>query len=217
MILALKNARIQQTADKIIGFENLPVGWHYGSGLAPSSETIQNALKLNTELETIGFSKTNAFPGIEGEIQTTAYCGSLYLEFTIEPDGKITYLCECNNQEMDYQSELGLDKAIEIIRSFRGNKLWALSVSFINSTMTPIKETSKASPLSPPVMEAGSQLSTRVVSPKVGSAFATTSTDIIGTLQGSHLSSGISQPISFQRITGSYSAQALPAIPATTT
>lgn len=91
--------RARQTAEKIRSFRELPTGWHYGNGNAPSDETIQKALTLNSELALSGFSKTNAFPGIEGEIQVTAYHGPLYLEFTIEPDKGITFIYEHNGEE----------------------------------------------------------------------------------------------------------------------
>ncbi|MBI2975463.1 MAG: hypothetical protein HYY33_00765, partial [Chloroflexi bacterium] len=182
----------------------------------PSYEAIQKALELNATFATIGFSKTNAFPGVDGEIQTTAYHGPLYLEFTIEPDGKISYICEHGNEETEYQSGLDIDQAIEIIRSFRG-RLWALSASFINSTMTPIKEISRVLPSNLQVMEAESQSLTKSAFPRVESALANTLTDSTRTLQVSPLSFGTFQPINFLKITGSYRAPVHRGMSATTT
>jgi len=208
--------RFQQTAEKIVSFRELPTGWHYGNGSAPSGETIQKALKLNSEMSLSGFSKTNAFPGIEGEIQVTAYHGPLYLEFTIESNGEIAYIYERNEEEIECKEKLDLETAIQIIRHFRG-QIWALSVSFIESTMTPIREFSKALPSSRPVMEVESQSLTMSAFPKEGSAFANTLTDSIKTLQASRRYFGKFQPTNFLKITGLYSAPVQPAMSATTT
>jgi len=208
------NTRIQQTAEKIAGFEELPEGWHYGSGSRPSHKTIQKALEINAELDASGFSKTNAFPGIEGEIQTTAYHGSLYLEFTIGPDGKITYAFEYNNNEIKYRSGLELDESIEIIRSFRG-LLWVFSASFIKSTTTPIKEISRALPLNLRVMEVEYQQLMKNVFPKAESASAITLVNSTKTFWASRPSFGKSQPIDFLTITGSFNAPVRQVMPAT--
>ncbi|MGH9842264.1 MAG: hypothetical protein ACREEM_26230 [Blastocatellia bacterium] len=111
-ILSATQDHVAQTTAKILGFGELPVGWHYGGGVPPAEPTIAAALRLNREAEELGFEKTNAFPGIEGEIQVTAYLGSLCLEFTVERDGGITFVKEQDDQEIAYESALTLDEAI---------------------------------------------------------------------------------------------------------
>ena len=111
-ILVATQERLAQTTAKILGFAELPVGWHYGGGVPPAETTITAALKLNREAEASGFDKTNAFPGIEGEIQVTAYLGALCLEFTIERDGGITFVKEQDDQELAYESGLTLEEAM---------------------------------------------------------------------------------------------------------
>ncbi len=116
-ILVATQERLTQTTAKILSFGELPVGWHYGGGVPPAKETIAAALKLNEEAEASGFDKTNAFPGIEGEIQVTAYFGALCLEFTIERDGGITFVKEKDDQEIAYEPTLTLDEAIDRLRT----------------------------------------------------------------------------------------------------
>jgi hypothetical protein len=111
-ILVATQESLAQTTAKILSFRELPVGWHFGGGVPPMNETIAAALKLNQEAEASGFDKTNAFPGIEGEIQVTAYLGALCLEFTIERDGGITFVKEQDDRELFYESGLTLDEAI---------------------------------------------------------------------------------------------------------
>jgi hypothetical protein len=100
-----------------LSFCDLPVGWHYGDGAPPSKETINLALRLNQEAVEAGFEKTNAFPGIEGEIQVTAWLGSLCLEFSVERDGGITFVQELDQQEITYESALTLDEAVNRFRA----------------------------------------------------------------------------------------------------
>src|SRR5258708_32738608 len=91
---------INQTVQKIVSFKSLPVGWHYGDGVPPTDEMVKKALMLNAEAAKAGFGKTNAFPGIEGEIQITAYHESTYLEITVELDGSVSFVYEEADQEI---------------------------------------------------------------------------------------------------------------------
>jgi hypothetical protein len=208
--------RAQQTAEKISSFRELPTGWHYGNGNAPSDETIQKALTLNSELALSGFSKTNAFPGIEGEIQVTAYHGPLYLEFTIEPDRGITFIYEHNGEEIEQKEKLDLRTAVQIIRTFRG-RTWVLSESFIKGTTTPIREISKVLPSSHPAMGAKSQSLMMSVYPKEELQFVNISGSSTRTSQAYQPSFGKSQLLLFLKVTGSCNKQAPQGILATTT
>ena len=76
--------------------------------------TIENELKSHIS----GF-RNNQFVGDSGEIRLTVYHGDYYLEFTIETDDTISYLCEDGGEEDDYQEGLSLNEAIEIINSFK--------------------------------------------------------------------------------------------------
>jgi hypothetical protein len=116
-LLAIQQEVVAKTAAKILSFTDLPVGWHYGDGEPPSKETINLALRLNQEAVVAGFEKTNAFPSVEGEIQITAWLGSLCLEFTIERDGGITFAQEQAQQEIAYESALTLDEAVNRFRA----------------------------------------------------------------------------------------------------
>lgn len=114
---AAEHEVVAQTAEKILSFSELPVGWHYGDGAPPANETIDAALRLNEEAAQAGFEKTNAFPGVEGEVQVTAWIGSLCLEFTIERDGRITFVQEQAQREIAYESALTLDEAVNRLRA----------------------------------------------------------------------------------------------------
>jgi hypothetical protein len=106
-----------QTKNKILGFKKLPIGWHYGQGVSPLQSTIDKALQLHQKASDSGFRETDAFPGINGEIQVTLYQNQTYLEFTINDDQSITYVKEEGDQEVEYKENLSINDAISIIQS----------------------------------------------------------------------------------------------------
>jgi len=194
--------RIQQTAKKIIEFKGLPTGWHFGKGVPPSESTVEKAFALNQEAAKAGFTRTNAFPGIEGEIQVTIYLQSAYFEFTIEPNGTVTFVYERDNHEIEYTEALSMDEALKKIQSL-GGPVWASSGLFIKSTTTQIQEVSKALHLNLPVMAVESPSLKRTVSEKVAQASVNILSDFTKVYQVSRLSSGGSPSIPFLMIAGS--------------
>jgi hypothetical protein len=87
------------TAEKINLFSTLPERWHYGSGAAPRRDTVESALWWNSKVIHAGFDKTDAFPGVNGEIMVTGYAGPHYIEVLIEPSLRIDLVYEMGNQE----------------------------------------------------------------------------------------------------------------------
>lgn len=80
------------TESKIRSFAKLKSGWHYGEGKPPSSAAVEDAVELLRLVTEINPSlATDAFPGIDGEIQLTVYCGIHCLEFTRECSGAWTF------------------------------------------------------------------------------------------------------------------------------
>jgi hypothetical protein len=75
------------TQEKIFNFSRLESGWNYGEGERFSNEVIRSAMKLHSEIIFRGFSRTDAFPGLDGEIQITIYEGDHYYAFELEKSG----------------------------------------------------------------------------------------------------------------------------------
>jgi hypothetical protein len=123
---------IAETREKIHVFTTLPTGWHYGDGVAASTEVERMALSIQAEAVIAGLMRMDTFPGINGEIRITLY-DPYYLEFTIEKNGEITFLEEYNGEETDYQPSLTLPEALSIIRE-AGRKLWASFAYSITGT-----------------------------------------------------------------------------------
>lgn len=95
---------------------NLPSGWHYGQGVAIDSKTIDAGLVLHGALLRAGYHTTDAFPGVDGEIQVVGYGGD-FLELTIRANGLIDLYREQDGLETQIDGGLSLDSAIRWYRS----------------------------------------------------------------------------------------------------
>jgi hypothetical protein len=109
--------------EKLSEFRLLKKGWHFGEGEPLSEENIALCEALLHTSKSNRLVIYDVFPGINGEVRFTIYEGNEYLEFTIEDNGQIVYLRETNDIESDYQENLTVDDAKQIIRSF-SQKLW---------------------------------------------------------------------------------------------
>jgi len=92
------------TPGKILGFTELPTGWHYGNGGPISVDVVQIALDLNAYLVSSGLINTDAFPGANGEIQLTAYHTTAdgrqhFIGIMIEPTRELSLVYEINGQD----------------------------------------------------------------------------------------------------------------------
>lgn len=81
---------MSEVIDKVKGFGELPDGWHYGQGTAPSDDTIRLAIKLLRRAAFLGITRMNAFPGVEGEVEISFYHRESMLELTLELDNSFT-------------------------------------------------------------------------------------------------------------------------------
>lgn len=149
-----------QTVAKIQQFKKLSHGWHYGRGVAPSEETARSAGRLLIQSFALGFKETDAFPGVDGEIQLTVYQGKSYLEFTIESSGRVTAVHEEDGIEKEYAENLSFDEAVVKLKEFN-NRIWKSSGLSITTILTAARENSRALPLRTQATEAASQWSTR--------------------------------------------------------
>jgi len=126
---------LQTTDQRINDFLDLPRGWHYGEGHAPNEKTVDDALRINNQATLLGL-KTEAFPGVNGEIEIDCYSKDKTLEFTIESTGKILLVEDESGTETSSQEDLTIEKALDFIRKEYGKKIWNLSGQFTEGIMT---------------------------------------------------------------------------------
>ena len=135
-------ATIELTRSKIHSFTELPLGWHYGEGVPAEQKTVDAALAILRQAAAAGFSKADAFPGIEGEVRVTLYEQAYYYEFTVERNASVTVVCEHQRQEVLALEDLSLEEALQKLEEF-GVGIWDCSELFTPAISIPAVATSK--------------------------------------------------------------------------
>lgn len=137
---------ISKAEKKLNEFRYLPEGWHYGQGVPIDTSVYDRAISLQKFISFIGFTATDSFPGVDGDVMLTVYRGDHYIEISIEKNLSITLIHEKNDKEIICKPDLDIDKAkyllLEIARS-----IWNISALFTPSTTTGRKGDSPALPL----------------------------------------------------------------------
>ncbi len=87
-------AMLDNATPKIASFRDLEPGWCFGEGVGPQENVIALATRLNALAAEHGFDSSDAFPGVNGEIQVDFNRGNKCYEFIIETDESITYYVE---------------------------------------------------------------------------------------------------------------------------
>jgi hypothetical protein len=208
--LLLMNHQNNYLADKIRNYADLPNGWHYGDGMAPSAATIETAIRIGEESLKAGFEFVDALPGIEGEIQILAYLGSFRAEATIDGDGRIDLILEDDDNLIYYSEKIGSLETISRLQ-FWGN-LWPfISTLFTQNTIFLGKKDSPALHLNrlPKIPESLS-LTKDVLKENKIDQFAGTSSTFIQPLRENQPFFGNSSPKSSHRGVASYTTKANP-------
>jgi len=102
---------------------------------------LRQAIRLHRGIINLGFSETDAFPGVDGGILLAVYEGTEYFALRLEVDGTITYYRETQDVEVDEQEGLTCTQALEILRMYR-KETWTPSASYIFDIMKFIKNAS---------------------------------------------------------------------------
>lgn len=151
---------VPDTAIKIVSFEDLPVGWHYGDGGPIAKHLTDRALYFYWFLSSLGFGETDAFPGIAGEVMVTGYRDSHYVEVIAEIDDSVSIIYEQNGTEIYDEEHLEFNEAVELLRKIsddiRAGEVWNTLDFYTRniSIPTPTKTASKAWHLGTPMVVA---------------------------------------------------------------
>ena len=128
--------RENATKDKIRGFSSLKEGWHFHEGGPPTKELLQVAVNMADRVAMSGF-RSDAFPGIDGEIMITVYHDDNYLEFIFETDESVTFVKEKDKVETACEEQLTIAEAKKRLDAFEAEMKWKnLSVSSMENTTT---------------------------------------------------------------------------------
>jgi hypothetical protein len=99
------------TIEKIQSFGNFTQGWSFGEGVPFAPSILLKAMQLIKTAYALGFTETDAFPGLNGEVMGTIYLGQDYWEFTLEPDEMLTFIYEKDNKTIFYEEGLPFECA----------------------------------------------------------------------------------------------------------
>ncbi len=88
------------TKKVIEGFASLENGWHFGKGVAPSNNTISTAIELLRFSGDLGFTTTDAFPGVSGEINVVLHRFKNKIELIVAVDQTVSLYRELNHIEV---------------------------------------------------------------------------------------------------------------------
>ncbi len=136
---------LRTTDQRISDFLKLPQGWHYGEGNAPNEETVDDALRIYNQTTLLGL-KSEAFPGIDGEIQINCYSGNKTLEFTVESTGMVSLTKEENDIEISSHENLTVEAVLNIVREEYGETTWNSFDQSIQSIIVSTKSELRVGP-----------------------------------------------------------------------
>lgn len=137
--------------NKIYSFLNLPNGWYFGDGVSPTRKTINNALRIGGLAQSFSL-KTDAFPGVKGEIEIACIRGNDILEFVVNNDN-ITFDFERNNEEIEFTENLSVNEALGKLSNY-GKNVWNISDTLNQSIITVTVDDSAVEPFKIPPVEA---------------------------------------------------------------
>lgn len=132
---------------KIDSFSKLEFGWSYGEGDEIDLDIVCTAKNLHNTALYYGFTETDAFAGLNGEIRITLYKDDYYLEFTINQNQTIDYIKELKGDIIESKESISISKSYEIISIFGREFCKDLSESLISNTMINDLNDSKVLPL----------------------------------------------------------------------
>ncbi len=129
---------------KIKSYRQLHAGWHFGEGIPITDEYIEAALQLHQAIIDHGCRRTDAFPGLAGQVRVTAYYHGHYLEFTLVEMDRVDFLHEKNEEEEREESDLTLPQAMSVLSEV-WEEIWnSFALSEKTTTGTTILGDSKA-------------------------------------------------------------------------
>jgi hypothetical protein len=105
---------------KLEALSHYPRGWAHGDGDEFSCHVVGSARYALTIAASLGLDRTDVFPRRDGGVVVSVYIDKDVHDFTLHADGRVEWLHECDDVEIDCQpmtlEELG-QKLVEIART----------------------------------------------------------------------------------------------------
>lgn len=103
--------------ERVMSFYSLKNGWHYGEGVRPKDKTLWDAQQLLLAAKYYEVEKSNAFPGIAGEVQVFFYLEKSGVGFEFNGEKKVKVTIETTETE-DEIGEMTLNESIRFLGEF---------------------------------------------------------------------------------------------------
>lgn len=162
---------IDRTIRKLARFAYLKHGWNYGEGGPIDWETIRQAARIANFAYGLGFERSNAFPGVSGEILIAFYKDDHCIEITLEADQHIVIVQESlgrDDIEFPCRDIEHAEKILQNIRQELWQRSYELSIQNILTAIDPYLLTWHLSLHPRPVVEASRYSIENVLSKRQG-------------------------------------------------
>ena len=116
-------------------FTELPAGWNYGEGSSISKPKVELGKSWLAFFRQAGFSRFNAFPGVDDEIRLRIYHQELMLDLFFETEKSVDITVRKGKEVLSYDESATPVRQKEIINSFI-NDLCLMSAPFTIDTST---------------------------------------------------------------------------------
>lgn len=123
-------ARPSAISQRIHSFGHLAAGWYYGDGHPATDAAVSAALAVTELLP--NRNDVEAFPGVDGGILLSAYHLSETLEVRCEPDGRLDFWHEVNDEVVEEQEDVRLAKIVDYV----GGLAWEQKKSNLSASCT---------------------------------------------------------------------------------
>lgn len=130
---------------KLDTFAALPAGWHYGRGNPISQAVLDRADKVVGYLVMSGISRTDAFPGVDGEVQITGYNGDHFIAVDVNADETFDVKHDVGGVECCFEDDCVWPGVKDVINKVAA-EIWGTSDLFIRGTGTRREASSLTSP-----------------------------------------------------------------------
>jgi hypothetical protein len=123
------------TIKKIKEFGAFEAGWSGEEGEAFSKSQIDRALSVHELMQQNGYSATDAFPGLTGEIAVTAYKDNYFLQFVVEKQGQASILVKAGTATLAREYRIS-EKEARAIFLAASRTVWGISEVLISRNIT---------------------------------------------------------------------------------
>jgi len=135
-----------RASQKLETFSTLPPGWHYGRGGPIAEAVIAQAERVARQLVMGGISRTDAFPGVDGDVRVTGYLGDHFIAVDVSAAAdRFDVTHEINGAECCSAPGVDWATAREAIKRV-AEEIWGISAFSIQNTGTAHAGVSMRSP-----------------------------------------------------------------------